>query len=251
MTPPARSIFDVIYDSPWHHPGLCWAATPLVLGLLWRARPRAGATPAAATLWRLALLAQLLIVLDALATGSWSPIPEGTAASTAAGVVFVILGDLRYFVLLERYSLPGGAGGAARVLGRALGLSLLIPVLFELLTVVLPTVFAEPRRKFLGYEVLFLGLLLGLRFGLLPRRLAAGAPGAGPGDGGVRRWLLQLTTFEMVQYGLWVLADVIILAGARGGLLLRLLPNVLYYLAFIPFAYLTAPPSLRRSARAA
>lgn len=243
MTAPDRSIFDLIYDSPWHHPGLCLAATPLVLGLLWRARPRAGAAPEAGNLWWLALLAQLLIVLDALATGSWTPVPADTAASTAAGVVFVILGDLRYFVLLQRYSRPGGPGGAVRSLVRALALSLLIPVLFELVTLVLPTVFAEPRRKFLGYEVMFLGLLLGLRFGLLPRRLLGG--------GELRRWLLQLTMFETVQYGLWVLADVIILAGGRAGLLLRLLPNVLYYVVFIPFAYLTAPPSLRRSARAA
>ena len=248
MTPPDRSIFDLIYDSSWHHPGLCWAATPLVLGLLWQARPRAGAVPEARTLWWLALLAQLLIVLDALATGGWTPIPADTAASTAAGVVFVILGDLRYFVLLQRYSQPGKPGGTAgtvRNLLYALGLSLLIPVLFELVSVALPTVFAEPRRKFLGYEVLFLGLLLGVRWGLLPRRLAADR------DGSVRRWLLQLTTFEMVQYGLWVLADVIILAGARAGLLLRLLPNVLYYVIFVPFAYLTALPSLRQRARAA
>lgn len=247
MNPPDRSIFDVLYDSPWHHPMLCWAATPLVLGLLWRARPRADAAPEARTLWRLALLGQLLIALDALATGSWSPIPADTAASTAAGVGFVILGDLRYFVLLERYSLPGGPGGAAgplRGLLRALGLSLLIPVLFEVVSLALPTVFAEPRRKFLGYEVLFLGLLLGVRWGLLPRRLAAGGQD-------LRGWLLRLTTFEVVQYGLWALADVIILAGARAGLLLRLLPNVLYYVVFIPFAYLTAPPPLRQPARAA
>lgn len=228
---------------------LCWAATPLVLALLWRARPRPGAAAEAQTLWRLALLGQLLIAVDALFTGSWSPLPTGTAASTAVAILFVILGDLRYFVLLERYSPgvppsgPGGLGRSARGYLRALGLSLLVPVVFSAVSQALPAVFSEPRRKFLGYELLFLGLLLIVRLGLLPRRLAAG------GADTVRRWLLGLTAFEAAQYLLWVLADVIILAGERAGLLLRLLPNILYYLAFVPLAYLTAPPALRQPRR--
>ena len=176
-------MFDVIYDSPWHHPVLCWAATPLVLGLLWRARPRPGAAREAQLLWRLALFGQLLIALDALFTGSWSPLAAGTAASTGAGILFVILGDLRYFVLLERYSPgappsgPGGLGRSARGFLRALGLSLLVPILFAGVSQVLPAVFAEPRRKFLGYELLFLGLLLvgGGVFGVVT--LAASAYG--------------------------------------------------------------------------
>jgi hypothetical protein len=245
-------MFDVIYDSPWHHPVLCWAATPLVLGLLWRARPRPGAAREAQLLWRLALFGQLLIALDALFTGSWSPLAAGTAASTGAGILFVILGDLRYFVLLERYSPgappsgPGGLGRSARGFLRALGLSLLVPILFAGVSQVLPAVFAEPRRKFLGYELLFLGLLLVVRLALLPRRLTQGGPDAAA----VRRWLLRLTAFEAVQYVLWALADVVILAGERAGLLLRLLPNILYYLAFVPLSYLTAPPCLRGQRRA-
>ena len=90
---------------------------------------------------------------------------------------------------------------------------------------------AAPRLVSLS---IFLVLALVLRFVVMPRRTAALDPD-------LRRWLLLVTTFEVVQYGLWVSIDVVIFAGADVGYLLRFVPNFLYYVAFVPFVYLTAP----------
>lgn len=248
MTAPQRSVFDLIYDSPWHHPMLCWMATPLVLFLLLQGRPRRDAKAKVQALWQLALAGQLLIALDALCTGSFSPFAPDSAASSVVAFLFVLVGDLRYFVLLERFSRPQ-APRPMRVVGRALALAMLTPVTFQLLSMAVPAAFTEPRHKFLAYEVLFLLLLAAVRGILLPRRFAASGPSADD-SAAQKRWLLRLTGFEAVQYGLWVLADILILAGERAGLLLRLVPNVLYYLVFVPLAYFSAPPSLRPTRRA-
>lgn len=248
MKPPESSIFFAIYDSPWHLPVLCWAFAPLVLWALWRVRPKEGASRNAMTLWSLALLGQLLITVDALTSGAWSPIDPTSLASSVAGVWWVVLGDLRYFLLLARFAPPPLlAAVTPRPAGsRALALSLLVPWLSATISAAVPQLFGEPRWKFLLYEVLFLLLLAWVRWVRLPRQLAA-LP-AGPETAALRRWLLLLTRFEAVQYALWVLADVLILSGVPAALMLRLIPNGLYYVVFVPFAYFTAPPSLRRAA---
>jgi hypothetical protein len=255
MLSPARSVFDVIYDSPWHHPMACWAAALPILWALQKARPRPGGAPAAQLLWRLMLLCQVAIVADAFCTGALSPLAGGSTAAALTGVLFVVLGDLRYFLIFEYFSreyfsrerVGRQAGPGAGWVGWAILFSLLVPTACWLIGLAAPTLYGEPRRQFLTYEVLFLLLLLVLRAVVLPRRLAA----LGVRHGSVERgqWLWRLTAFEGVQYGLWALADIIILAGVRGGLLLRLFPNVLYYVAFVPFAYFAAPPSLRRPGR--
>lgn len=248
MTVSQPSVFDLIYDSPWHHPMLCWAATPLVLAALWRARPRSDAGTDRRTLWQLALAGQLLIALDALATGSLSPLAMDSAASSAAALGFVLLGDLRYFVLLARFARLQ-APPPAQVVIRALALTLLSTALLLVANAFFPMVLHEPRHKFLAYEVLFLLVLALVRWVVLP--LWLGAPAEGADSAQRQAWLYRLTAFEAGQYALWALADILILAGARSGLLLRLVPNVLYYVAFVPFAFFTAPPSLRSVRRAA
>jgi len=250
MNLPESSVFDAIYDSPWHHPMLCWAAVPLLLWALGRVRKRPGATPAATTLWRLALLGTLLLFADALCTGAWSPLLPDSRLSGVVGLLFVVLGDLRYFVLLERFAPPSGPGlvPPPRFWSRALALSLLSPWLSGVLGAAAPALVREPRWRFLSYELTFLLLLAWVRWVRLPRRLRAFPPG--PEMVALRHWLLRLTRFEAAQYGLWVLADILILSGVRAGLLLRLIPNGLYYVVFIPFAYFTAPPALRPAPRA-
>ncbi len=247
MKLPESSIFFAIYDSPWHLPMLCWAAAPLLLWALWRARPTRDTGPSALTLWRLALLGQLLITVDALTSGAWSPIDPTTLASSAAGVLWVVLGDLRYFLLLARFAPPPQPASVTPrpAVSRALALSLLVPWLNATISAAVPTVFGESRWKFLLYEVLFLVLLGWVRWVRLPRQLATLPPGAETAALG--RWLRFLTRFEAVQYGLWVLADVLILLGLPAALMLRMVPNVMYYVAFVPVAYFTAPPSLRRA----
>lgn len=232
------SVFDRVYDSAWHHPVMCWVGAVVVVA--WLLKQRAGrARPAAGNfLWWFALLWQVEIALDALCSGAWPPLPSDSRVAEVLAVVFVSLGDMRYFQLVEHFaprSGPPGRGG--RALLWAIAWSWLIPALSGLLRLALPGLFAERRVIYLVYEVLFLLLMGGFARWLLPRRL----PGVSAQQVQLRRWLQRVTALVAVQYGLWALADVIILCGARSGLLLRLLPNFIYYVAFVPLAYLWAP----------
>jgi hypothetical protein len=68
-----------------------------------------------------------------------------------------------------------------------------------------------------------------------------------------RRWSLFATHFEIAQYALWALADVIILGGHDVGYALRLVPNTMYYVLYLPFVAWSAPRDLAdpwREARA-
>ena len=213
--------FEALYGSPWHHPGAAWIGGLLVLIAIVRAR--------AELRWLLVLL-ELEIVVDALFTGAFSPVAPNSMASTLLSVLFVILGDLRFFYVLGRQRLE-----RARALPLALGAALVVPVLTQIARRTSPDFFAEPRHTFLFYELAFVLVAL-VTLGVVRRTFAPGP---------IRRWLLLLTGFEVVQYGLWVLADVVILAGADAGFGLRLVPNLMYYVAFVPFVFATAPGEAR------
>ena len=152
----------------------------------------------------------------------------------------MVLGDARYFVLVERVR----AGTlTARAWQLALAFSLLVPIASYLPQRAFPSAFSDLRLTFLTYEGMFLVLALGLR-AWLPRRLAS----ARAAD---RSWALRATEFEIVQYGLWVLADVLILRGHDVGFLVRFVPNTMYYVLFLPFAAWSAPQNQKGSWRAA
>ncbi len=210
------------YESPWHHPAVAWLATLLVLFLSPTLAHLAGLRR------RVLVGLQLLAALDALCTGPWSPFSGSPAWNTAASVVFVILGDARFLVLLQDPTL------SAAHRRRSLGRGLLVATGFSLAAYVasraLPASMQSPRYLFLTYELLFLGLLL-----LIRRWLPLAE------DAQVRRAQRRLTRFEFLQYGLWVTADLWLLYGGRWadyGYALRLLPNTLYYAGFAAFAAL-------------
>jgi hypothetical protein len=206
---------QALYDSPWHNPGLFWLAGVLFFAALGR---RLGSWYAFLLLFGVEILA------DATLTGGWSPVPGASPWSSRLGVLFVILGDLRYFWLQERV-IGGQFGGG--VLARTVGLSLVVPVLSFVVPMLVPGPFhGGGRPLFLLYEVLLFALTLAL-WGLRYRsRLGAGPEG---------RAARELTAFELVQYGSWAAADVVILAGVEAGYGLRLLPNTMYYALFLPF----------------
>jgi hypothetical protein len=223
-------MFQALYDSPWHSPGLYWLLGGLfLLAVLWR-RP---------FLLALSILFSVVVLCDVLVTGALAPLGASPWAGRLA-IVFVILGDLRYFLLVERYIRrpDGGPGVPGMALLAAAGLSLLVPLASGLPQAIMPALYPSPRHLFLTYELMFALLALALRVGVLPRRLRRADPD-------LRRWLLGLTTFELVQYAGWAAADALILAGVEAGFLLRLAPNALYYGGFLPFAYYTAPRRLR------
>jgi hypothetical protein len=217
---------QALYDSPWHNPALFWLAGALFFVALGR---RLGPWYAFLLLFGAEILA------DATLTGGWTPMPAASPWSTRAAVLFVILGDLRYFWLQER-ALGGRFGGG--VLARAAGLSLVVPVLSFVVPALAPATFAGGGRPiFLLYETLLFAWALALwalryRPGLADHRTGAQAAH-------------ELTAFELVQYGSWALADVLILAGVEAGYGLRLLPNTMYYALFLPFVLWRFPAPAR------
>jgi hypothetical protein len=147
-------------------------------------------------------------------------------------VVFVILGDLRYFLLVE-YVLAGRF--SPRSLARAIGLSVIIPL------ATVPLSSGNPRVLFLTYELAFVALALLIRFVLVPRR-GAKLPLE------LKTFLALLTGFEIVQYLGWAVADAAILAGHDFGYLARIAPNLFYYAGFLWFAWAVMPRALRERA---
>jgi hypothetical protein len=222
-----------VYESPWHNPFLAWAVGAVFLVVLARRLP---------FFFAFSLLFAVEIMADALLTGGWSPL--GGGASTAASVfavVFVVLGDWRYFLLLERYAwrvparLPLGLASLAA--------SLLVPLASMALVRAGPASWqGSARVLFLVYELLFAALAAGLRL----RLRAWGRPRLDPT---LRPWLAALTDFELVQYAGWAAADALLLLGFDDvGFALRLAPNVMYYALFLPFAWWRAPREVKGAA---
>ena len=198
---------ESFYKSAWHLPGIAWLGLLVVGVAVWRRKP-----PLAA--WWLAMA--VVAAVDALFAGALSPLAAGPWA-TFASVVFVVVGDWRFLFLILRDRHTG-----RRAALYSLAWALLVPTLAHLLSRGIPSLFPTQRQLFLAYELLFCALCLGLLMWLRSQV-------------GVRhkRWLMRLACFELVQYGLWVIADVLILAEHRAlGLALRVVPNALYYAAF-------------------
>lgn len=209
-----------LYESAWHLPGTAWLACAAFLVLL-LVTPRERA-PARGLFAGLTVLA----AVDAWLNGPLSPIANAPPwASTACGLAFVLAGDLRYFVLVDRMLAPRAP--FAKALARSVGLTFVVPVL----SIPLRLAPVPERVLWLGYELAFFALTLLLRAVVWPRR----ADAAGASED-ARRAAHALTTFELAQYGLWAGADLLLLAGLEVGWLVRLVPNTLYYAAFLPFA---------------
>jgi hypothetical protein len=214
-------MWKSIYDGVPNHPGVAFAAGLLVLLLIVIRRPR------------LAFLGALLegeILLDALFTGPLSPLREG-ALSGALAIAFVVLGDLRFFYLVWRQRTVD----RLRALLVALPCAAVVPIVASGAQRLFPGLLPSPRHLFLLYEVLF-----------ACGALAFGAwAGRGIVPQNVARWVRGLVGFEVLQYAGWALADLLIFAEGDVGYAVRLVPNVLYYAAFVPFAILTAPEEAR------
>jgi hypothetical protein len=216
-------MFERVYHHPLHNPGLFWLVGVPLLVFFARQLER-GPEGEMRFFGRYAVGFQLAILSDAALQGELSPL--GGVTATASAIVFVVLGDLRFFILLERFGFR-----RRHAWWTAAALALIVPIGSTLLRPLLP---AEPRYLFLAYELMFAALALTLRLGVLPRC-----------DGPHGDWLRSLTGFVLVQYALWALADALILTGIDSGYLLRVVPNAMYYAGFLPFAWFSAPRSLR------
>ena len=196
-----------IYSSPWHHPGLLLplSLAGLAYVLVLRARHPHAWSPFLRA-WLLAWAVE--IALDASLTGFATPLHGHPGAERVASIVFVILGDLRAYLLLERLASPSRHS---------------------------PSVFASGRHVFLFYESLSIALFALWRFAIVPRL----------GPSASASLARDVATFFLVQYALWASSDVLILSGIDLAYLLRIVPNVLYYGLFVAFVAWRAPRELR------
>ncbi|MFO0555485.1 MAG: hypothetical protein U0271_44315 [Polyangiaceae bacterium] len=229
----AENVFRRIYDSSWHHPGVAFAGVFAFVLALARTQRFVVA---------LSVIFAFEAAADALVTGGFSP-TRGTSIHNALGIAFVILGDLRYFAFATHASraanrLERRGLGDLSSWGLACALAMIVPVASTAPQLIAPKFFTDETRIYLLYEVMFVVLALLVRALFLPRRLAVASTD-------IRVWIYRLTMFEIAQYGLWILSDVLILSGVEFARVLRLVPNALYYAGFLPLAFFAAPARLR------
>lgn len=176
-------------------------------------------------------------LLDPVVTG---PVAKavGGVFPTLAGLLFVLLGDFRVFLLL--FAWCGGPRSRRRVWVEALAWTPAVAVSAFALNGFLTLWLGEqpPRVLWLIHELLFVAMAVWLHGRVVPARTLD--------DSERRRVLQRITGFVLCYYGLWAVADTVILFGGFDwGFLLRALPNQLYYAFWVPFVYFTlsAPPS--------
>ncbi len=197
------------YESAWHHPGLAWLLVLPTAFAISRVRD-------AATKRVLALFAATT-ALDAWLTGALSPLDPASLLARNVSIAFVIWGDARLFVLLEKWRADTSW---VRAWLRGAAWSFVVPVAQAVALRARPELFPERRHIFLVYELLFVALATAL----LATRYAR------------TRQATALLTFFLAQYALWVLSDVLLLAGHAWAAGLRVVPNALYYGGFLFFA---------------
>lgn len=201
-------MYQALYDSPLWLPILPTAFAAVVICAV-----LVGAFRDSPQVRAFAGLFATLAAADAWLGGPWSPLPASGALTTASVVFFVILGDFRYFLATRMGAIP-----LRRAVLRAAALAFVVPVLTQIV-VRIPFPNLGDRTLYLVYELAFLVVIVA-DYARAPRPLRSRA----------------LFRFECMQYALWAAADVLILRGVEAGYLLRILPNVMYYAAFVPFA---------------
>lgn len=248
-------MFQSFYESPLQHPWLLLVAPSLFLTMLLHQRIVSRKTGSRSTAphdnahevrsshgnhtknterLRTSFTAPLiafscLTIADPLLTGPLvSLFAMSAGVSQALAITFVILGDFRWFFFFELFveRQTDRAVISPRALIRALACSFIVPVTQAIIVRVGSSTFENTRLVFLAYELLFFALLLVfLKFRVptfLPQK---------------RAFNRALVIYALAYYGLWVIADVIILMGFDVGFLLRVLPNQLYYSFFLPFVW--------------
>lgn len=174
--------------------------------------------------------------------------PIATGLFAVPLVPFVLLGDYRVFALLLVVMRPGRPRWAALL--EAGAWTLVVPAVaygtFQALRALgrpLPD-----QALWLLYEAAFAMLTVFWMARVVPGHVGLERPA-------VRRWAERTLGVVLAYYLLWAVADVLILAGRDEGWALRIVPNLLYYGAFVPVAYglFFAPDSVsaRRSTHAA
>jgi hypothetical protein len=168
-----------------------------------------------------ALVFTVVTIVDPLVTGfgvRWLGL-EGSYELIL--IPFVLVGDFRVFLLLCRLRAP--ERGLGRAIVEAAAWTLVVPAAAWAVHAALREAWPDLPSAvlWLVYETFFTILALAWRAWLVP------------GHGYLRAVLAYVAAY----YVLWAAADVLILAGADVGWGLRVVPNLLYYDFWVPFAY--------------
>jgi hypothetical protein len=229
---PAPGSWEAFYQSDLQALWLQIAIPALFLLRMLGAAPPAtgGAEPRrAAFVASWARLFALETVLDPVMTGPLTRVLGLPAAPVQ--LAFVLLGDFRVFLLVLVVARPERALGNGIL--AAARWTLVVPV-FAWLATPLVRALGGPASDlllWLVYETAFVALALTLRQRLVPRWVGAERAG-------VRRYLRAILAYVATYYALWGTADALILfAGLDAGWGLRVVPNLLYYALWVPFAY--------------
>jgi len=169
-------------------------------------------------------------LVDILVAGKIVPIADDNVR-TAFEYVFVLIGDLRYIILLA-YMLYAGRplSDVARfrpggdVLKPTLIFTLFPTLLVSAIAFAKPNLMTIGRHRFLAYELIFFVLTFLWMYVVLPQK-----PITEVAKNFLRRASLPVFGF----YGLWATADMLILNGIEAGYALRIIPNLLYYCGFL------------------
>lgn len=214
------SIWASFYASELQ--GLWLLSVPPLLWLGWLlvgTPPRgAGAAPRAAGFVRgWAIVFTIETILDPLLI-AYAGVPM---------LLFVLLGDFRVFLLVFGVARPETLLGPA--LAKAALWTTFVPLVGYGIWWLLDRGFGPllPQTLWLVYETCFLMLALWMRGAWLPAQRTPAAP-----------YLRAVLAYVAAYYALWALADVLILSGVELGWLLRVVPNQLYYVFWVPVAFL-------------
>lgn len=172
----------------------------------------------------------LTTLADILVAGKILPLGD-ERLRTPLEYIFVLVGDLRYILLLSFLlyaQKPLAELRAFRLTGDVLRPTLIFTLFPTLLVSALN--FAKPglldaaRHRFLAYELIFFSLTLLWIYVVLPQKNIPEKEA-----GFLRRASLPVFVF----YGLWSLSDILILNGIEAGHALRIVPNLTYYCGFL------------------
>lgn len=172
----------------------------------------------------------LTTLADILVAGKILPLGD-ERLRTPLEYVFVLVGDLRYILLLSFLlyaQKPLADLRAFHLTGDVLRPTLIFTLFPTLLVSALN--FAKPglldasRHRFLAYELIFFTLTLLWIYVVLPQKNIPGKEAS---------FLRRASLPVFVFYGLWSLSDILILNGIEAGYALRIVPNLTYYCGFL------------------
>ncbi len=156
-----NSLWQRLYDSAWHQPGseLLLGLVALALAARWIV---AGGRARSPFLSAWLGLFGVEILLDAWLTSPHSPLlPDHGGLVGSLAIAFVMLGDARYYVLVERYTRDPSPDArpstfTARAVLAGLAWGSVVSVLMAPLARTVPAFQRELRLIFLTYELMAL-----------------------------------------------------------------------------------------------